>query len=357
MDQTEHDDILAKLWKSTCDMNEECNRLRAERDDARTALINLRTECLQNEHGWKNEIIHLNTRFGIARDVYTIIMNRINQYYEKNYSHSFVKRINRNEYVPILNSHIEMQFHYMDRNSTIQSCIYPYSFHKISSRDMICTNIYTKKRQHICREKEFLPEFNIHYGSLSGVEVSEILKDLPDVDATEPIESIPSDLICEIANMFCKYGTGNKFNTEESRLFIKPAALNLWIQISQSRPELTKIRIVTHGTDTNTINLISKDAFGFSLCNAGKINGEIKGRGVYCSMGDDVSSSYSKDVPGTMLVILLLMTNNTDDDYGSWTKYPFGTLFDNVLVVHESCLMLILGKVVPLTSGLNEEMI
>ena len=345
-DQNDKDSVITGLWNRVQEISDECMRLRNERDESRRALAELYDKKKMDEFKWKTEVTKLGEKYENAIDVYTTILYRLLNYGDT-YNESFYILHDDGSYQPLGNCHMEMQIHHMHDQAILDVFTYPqYKLYKINRTDVMRQNCVTSKRRHIYEKYKYYPEFNFYFGRYAGINTLSVLSELPDVDITEPVKTIKSDILCELAENFSRYGKRYKYDSDKSRLFVKPAALNLWLQLGRSRPELTKIRIVTHGTHSRTVDAISKDAFGFSLCNAG-FNGEARGRGVYCSLSDTISSLYSDENPGTMLMILLLTTSDMYEKYGSWTTYAFGTNFDNVVVIHESCLMLVLGKLVP----------
>jgi hypothetical protein len=292
---------------------------------------------------------NIQNRFGVARDTYVTIISRVMESFANGFEPCFMIQSGDN-YVPMDNAYLEMQIMSMPSKTERDVLAYDERLYKMNTYDCITTNYATLKKRHIFATTQAQScDANVFFGSQAGVHADDILRNLPDIDATEKICTLSCDILCELAEKFSGYGKKYKFDRSKSQLFVKPAALNLWLQLQRSRPELSKVRIVTHGTSKKTFDLIAHDAFGFSLCNAGRVNGEVKGRGIYCSLDDTVSAQYSFDDPGTMLFSLLLTTADMTEQYGSWSTYALGTDFKNVVVVHESCLMLILGKLVVAT--------
>jgi hypothetical protein len=332
---------MSSLLNTIRELEKKCEDLTNERDTAIHAMARIQSQMLTNEQKWKQHLKQ--NMFCSAREMYHIIIKRLIDSYDEKFNPSYMIEYN-NTYVPLTNSHMDMSLKCMPSNACVYDALSKNKIYKANENDIVIQTIGS--HNHVYRQRN-TPTRNIHYDSNSGCCKNAILRGISEVDPTLPVECLPSELLCELAEKFSFYGKQYTFDRERTQLFIKPSALNMWLNISQTRPELKKIRIVTHGTTCTSSELISKDANGFSFCNAGQ-NGEVKGRGIYCSLGDMISTEYTLGEPkGTMLLILLLSTENMDDTYGSWTLYEFGTQFKNVVAIHESCLLLVLGKVVP----------
>ena len=122
-----------------------------------------------------------------------------------------------------------------------------------------------------------------------------------------------------------------------------------------------------HGSSTACYNGVKNDSLGFNLSYSGK-NGQAYGNGLYFGLSDHITTSYNEEgKEGTCLIALVL--TKEEGSSGAYSYQPFkatGTLDKkvqeayayfklstpvdgvcNCMVVHEGCLVLVLGKVVP----------
>ena len=125
------------------------------------------------------------------------------------------------------------------------------------------------------------------------------------------------------------------------------------------------MRLIWHGADTKCYNSVRDDPMGMDLKYAG-MHGQAYGNGFYFGLSDHVTHSYNREGKrGTALLALVLTHENIDEhDYrkrhGGYTAFdstaqvPYETFqlsapksgVNNCIVVHETSLILILGKVV-----------
>ena len=123
------------------------------------------------------------------------------------------------------------------------------------------------------------------------------------------------------------------------------------------------MRIVMHGASPPCYNGVRDDPLGMDLQYAGK-NGQVHGNGFYFGLSDHVTFAYNTEKRGTALMGLLLTHENLQPKNS--VHYNAGssntTLFHlnnsgqgsamlennvhNCIVIHESSVLLILGKVV-----------
>ena len=108
------------------------------------------------------------------------------------------------------------------------------------------------------------------------------------------------------------------------------------------------MRLVIHGGNKTGYDGIRDDFIGPNLAFNSKHN--AKGPGFYCGLSYDVVTQYNTEALGTGIMALVWTNKNINKDHGSYENYnlfsPNGD--KNALVIHEPCLILILGKVTPL---------
>lgn len=133
-----------------------------------------------------------------------------------------------------------------------------------------------------------------------------------------------------------------------SQMYIKPAALRLWLSLANERG-YSHFRVVLHGSDETGYAGIRKDPLGFNMRYL--INGKVHGNGVYVGLSDHVTTMYnggSAAPPGTAIIGLLLTHESLAVSTGSYTLFELASPrrgVKNCLAVHESSLILVLGKV------------
>lgn len=182
-----------------------------------------------------------------------------------------------------------------------------------------------------------------------SVDVNLLLEDIGSIDISEAVQNVSCDLFCSLSAAFCKIDSSLSADLCKSKLMIKPAALQLWVQIARHRTEFTTARMVAHGTSKETADRIAEDPFGFSLMHAAK-NGELKGRGVYVTLYNSIAAGYNRDNPSGTVLLCLILTGDTLESSvvgNSLTAYSFLGAGIDAACVHETCLILVLGIVVP----------
>ena len=175
-----------------------------------------------------------------------------------------------------------MQLYHMEPESYMDVPDYAYVLYKKNDQCMFRININTFSIRHIFLSSEYSVSNNAHFSPNVGVEIKNILDAIDNVDASEPCECVASELLCELAQAFSSFGKRIVFDVEKTQMFVKPAALALWLQIA--KVVLIDQRESYMRTSKECADSISKDPFGFSLCQAGQRNGEVKGRGIYLSL-------------------------------------------------------------------------
>lgn len=153
-----------------------------------------------------------------------------------------------------------------------------------------------------------------------------------------------AELFTSLTNLNFTYLTGDKFLSE---LYVKPTAIKSWLEIARDR-KYTHLRIVLHGSDTSCYNSVRADPQGMCMKNAG-MHGLAHGSGIYFGLSHHVTISYNKEKAGTALIGLLLTDEDISTRCGSYETFELsapkrGVM--NCIVVRESFIQLILGKIV-----------
>ena len=196
--------------------------------------------------------------------------------------------------------------------------------------------------------------YNILFGcspiSISTTKMDDILRKF---NFIAPQQSLFSYELAELAQLFfdinqMNYKYINKKDKQcKCELYIKPGWLYNFLMIGKSR-KYSHMRLVIHGGDKATYDGIRDDFIGPNLAFDSKNN--AKGPGFYCGLSYDVVTQYNSEKEGTGIMALVWTNKNIDKNHGSYENYnlfsPDGS--KNAMVVHEACLVLILGKIVPL---------
>ena len=130
-----------------------------------------------------------------------------------------------------------------------------------------------------------------------------------------------TDSLCNLGELFALIG-GVKvtYDRRASKLFVKPAALRLWLSILESRNGW--IRLGTHGSDSVAYKNIENDPLGFDLKYGGK-HANAYGVGHYFGLTPEISPHYNKFRKSNSCLIALLNVNESIDLGGTKTYTPF----------------------------------
>ena len=170
--------------------------------------------------------------------------------------------------------------------------------------------------------------------------------------------------LAELAELFNTLSNNFKYTTKKTHktdIYVKPVLLFNWLTIAKAR-NYTYMRLVLHGADSTCYNGVRDDPVGMDLKFAG-MHGQAYGNGFYFGLSDHVTIGYNREgKPGTALIALVLTHEKIDHQqhhggyhtFDSTHQVPYTTFqltapksgTHNCIVVHESALILILGKIV-----------
>lgn len=323
-------------------LHAEFQQLRKERDRAQAEVMRLHQELATTKRDWRRELIKVRNSHTPALDVYLTLLMRLHAAVDEAHAQRSEAFVCDDPH--LITPRIETELEHLDVG---QMRFVPL--------------LFGKHRRTIWRSDAntyFLTEGNgkVHTVRRTGndskpfqglaADVQMLLEGFGAVDLSESVQNVPCDLFSSLATIFCSLDVPVGIDAEKSQLMVKPAALQMWMQIARHRSELTTARIVAHGTSRETVRMIAEDPFGFSLLHAAK-HGELKGRGVYVSLYNSIAAGYNRGNPDGTILLCLLLTGDALENNNSVTPYPFLGPSTDAVCVHETCLILVLGIVVP----------
>ena len=134
-------------------------------------------------------------------------------------------------------------------------------------------------------------------------------------------------------------------NTE---LYVKPLHLSVFLNCAKQR-DYRHMRIVLHGGSKQSYDGIRDDFCGVNSKFVGTVNGMAHGFGFYCGLSAHVCASYAKNPNEGFIIGLLMTSEDVNEHHGGYKTFKLvePNCCDNCIVVRESSLMLILGKIMP----------